>query len=187
MNCLQVEEYFSAHYEDTLDYQTLKRFESHIDECASCDQEYSLFCESIQASQELPQIEPSPAFNSILQQRLADEEREKPSLWQRVQSSFVLPRWAYGLAFLLVLASSASFLYFDDLFNGNTQSEINGEFISTQSPDSLTQYPSEINHRFLPRSFGGAGSSFTTSSRPMQQNYVLKHVSYTTSSTAGGL
>ena len=182
MNCLQAEELFSAHYEDTLDYQALERFESHIDECDACEREYTLFQESVRASQQLPQIEPSPSFTATLQQRLSDEERETLSFWQRFQHLFTLPKWAYGLAFILVLASSASFLYYDDLLNGSTQSELNGEFISTESSNSPTQFPTEIDDRFLPRRFSGIDST-----QPMQRNYVLKRVSYATTSTAGGL
>ena len=95
MNCLQAEEHFSAHYEDSLDYQTLQRFESHIDECQGCEREYTLFCESVQASQQLPQIEPSPTFSATLQQRLSEEERETLSFWQRFRQLFILPKWAY--------------------------------------------------------------------------------------------
>ncbi len=187
MNCLQVEEHFSAHYEDTLDYQTLQRFESHIDECQGCEREYTLFRESVQASQRLPQIEPSPSFTSTLQQRLSEEQRDTLSFWQRFRHLFILPKWAYGFAFILVLASSVSFLYYDNIFKSSTRSEVDREFISTTGSDSSTQFPLEINDRFLPRSFGGVDSTFSTSSRPMQRNYVLKRVSYTTTSTAGGL
>lgn len=187
MNCLQAEERFSAHYEDTLDYQTLQRFEAHINECQGCEREYTLFRESVQASQQLPQIEPSPLFTSTLQQRLSEEERDTLSFLQRLRNFIILPKWTYGLAFILVLLSSVSFLYYDDLFNGGTQSQLEGEFISEPGSDSSTQFPSEINDRFLPRSFGGIDSTFSTSSRPMQRNYVLKRVSYTTTSTAGGL
>lgn len=187
MNCLQAEENFSAHYEDMLDYQTLQRFESHIDECQGCERKYSLFRESIQALQQLPQIEPSPSFTATLQQRLSGEHREAHSFWQRLQNLFILPKWAYGVAIILLLASSVSLLYYDDLFNSDTPSEIDGEFISAPSSDAPAQFPSDIDDRFLPRSFSGVDSAFTTSSRPMQRNYVLKRVSYTTTSTAGGL
>lgn len=187
MNCLQAEEHFSAHYEDSLDYQTLQRFESHIDECQGCEQEYTLFRESVQASQQLPQIEPSPSFSSTLQQRLSEEERETLSFWQRLRQVLIIPKWAYGFAVILILASSVSFLYYDDVFNGSPQSDVNGEFSIAPGSNSQTQIPSEIDDRFLPRSFGGIDSAFTTSSQPMQRNYVLKRVSYTTTSTAGGL
>ena len=187
MNCLQAEELFSAHFEDALDYQTLQRFDSHIDECQGCQQEYTLFRESIQASQQLPKIDPSPTFTATLQQRLSEEQRETLPFWVRLQNLLTLPKWTYGLAFILILASSVSFLYYDDIFNGSTQSEVDGEYISTPGFDSQTQFSSEIGDRFLPRSFGGVGSAFTTSSQPMQRNYVLKRVSYTTTSTAGGL
>lgn len=187
MNCLQAEEHFSAHYEDTLDYQMLRRFESHIDECEGCEREYILFRESVQASQQLPQIEPSPTFTATLQQRLSGEQRGTLSFLQRLRQLFILPKWAYGLAIILAFTSSVSFLYYDDIFNGRPQSEINSEYISTESSNSQTQFPMEIDDRFLPRSFGSINSTFSTSSRPMQRNYVLKRVSYTTTSTAGGL
>ena len=43
MKCLQAEEHFSAHFEDTLDYQTLQRFEAHLAACETCQQEYTRF------------------------------------------------------------------------------------------------------------------------------------------------
>ena len=43
MNCLQAEEHFSAHFEDTLDYQTLQDFEAHLTECEACQHEYVRF------------------------------------------------------------------------------------------------------------------------------------------------
>ncbi len=188
MNCLQAEEHFSAHYEDTLDYQTLQRFELHIDECQGCQQEYTLFRRSVQVSKQLPQIEPSPTFSRTLQERLSGEQREALSFWQRLQQLFILPKWVYGFAIMLVFAFSVSLLYYDDIFNDSPQSEVdNGESVSTSVSDSSTQFPIEMGDRFLPRSFGGVDSASTTSSRPMQRNYVLKRVSYTTTSTAGGL
>jgi anti-sigma factor RsiW len=85
MNCLQAEENFSAHFEDALDYETLQRFESHIAECTTCQHEYAQFQDSVTASQRLPQIEPSPYFETTLQQRLSEEQRETFSFWQRLQ------------------------------------------------------------------------------------------------------
>lgn len=186
MNCLQAEEHFSAHYEDTLDYQTLQRFESHISDCQGCQQEYTLFRKSVQSSQQLPQIEPSPSFLTTLQERLAEEQRGTLSFWQRLIHLLILPKWVCGFAVVLILASASSFLYYDDLFYSDSPSNVD-EFVSTRSSDSSTQFPSEIKDGYLPRRFGGSDSSFTTSTQPMQPRYILKQVSYTTSSTAGGL
>ena len=95
MHCLQAEEHFSAHYEDTLDYRVLRDFEAHLDTCEACQSEYTRFQESVKAIQQLPQIEPSPDFMPRLQQRLAEERREigvlrkllQPS-WERLQDMF---------------------------------------------------------------------------------------------------
>ena len=76
MNCLQAEEHFSAHFEDTLDYQTLQGFEGHLAACEACQQEYARFQESVKAVQQLPQIEPSPYFMPTLLQRISEERRE---------------------------------------------------------------------------------------------------------------
>ena len=76
MNCLQAEEHFSAHFEDTLNYQVLRDFEAHLSECEACQHEYACFQESVKAVQQLPQIEPSADFMPSLLQRLAEERRE---------------------------------------------------------------------------------------------------------------
>ena len=88
MNCLQAEEHFSAHFEDTLDYQTLQGFEEHLAACEACQHEYTRFQESVKAVQQLPQIEPSPYFMSTLQQRLATEQREPSSVKESVATGW---------------------------------------------------------------------------------------------------
>ena len=185
MNCLQAEENFSAHLEDALDYQMLQRFESHIAECVTCQREYARFSESVKASQQLPQIEPSPYFIPTLQQRLAAEQRETLPFWQRLQRIFNMPKWALsGIMVLLLITATVTFLYHDDWFNREIRPS--NEQISTIGPVMFSESP-PINNQFLPRASGRSDFPSTISTQPMQQHYTLKRVSYTTLSNGGGL
>ncbi|RKU12064.1 hypothetical protein C6502_06715 [Candidatus Poribacteria bacterium] len=185
MNCLQAEENFSAHLEDALDYQTLQRFESHIAECTTCQREYARFSESVKVSQQLPQIEPSPYFIPTLQQRLAEEQRDRLSFWQRLQGTFSMPKWAIsGVMVGLLITGTITFLYHDDWFNRENQPS--NEQISTPRAELSSGSPS-LNNQFLPRASGTSNFPSTISTQPPQQHYTLKRVSYTTVSTEGGL
>ena len=84
MNCLKVEEQFSAYIEDELDYQAVRAFETHLSTCESCRQEFTLFRESLDLLHQLPQIEPSTEFDITLQTRLAGVQVESIPFWQRV-------------------------------------------------------------------------------------------------------
>ena len=185
MNCLQAEENFSAYLEDALDYQTLQRFESHIAECATCRREYARFSESVKASQQLPQIEPSPYFIPTLQQRLAAEQRGTLSFWQRLLHIFNMPKWALsGIMVLFFITATVTFLYHDDFFNRETP--LPNEQLSTPRTGLSSESPS-INNQFLPSASGTSDFPGTISTQPMQKHYTLKRVSYTTASTGGGL
>ncbi len=197
MNCLQAEEHFSAHLEDTLDYQALQGFEEHLAACEACQHEYTRFQESVKAVQQLPQIEPSPYFMSTLQQRLATEQREPSSVkeesvatgWGRVLDVFRRPSWAYSGIMALILAAAGIFFYQNNpLFNqdfrpASVATISQGEQITT-SPEALRiELP-----RFARNSRQFAPSNvISTPTQPMQQRYMLKQVSYTTTSTSGGL
>ena len=111
MNCLKVEEQFSAYLEDELDYQAVRAFEAHLNTCESCRQEFTLFRESLDLLHQLPQIKPSTEFDVTLQARLADTQVESIPFWQRVlQPLHGQVRWALsGIAVLLVIVSG---LYF---------------------------------------------------------------------------
>lgn len=170
MNCLQAEEYFSAHFEDALDYQTLQDFEGHLAECEACQQEYSRFQESVKVTQQLPQIEPSPYFTSMLMQRLAEEQREINSVkgigasWKRLLDVFRRPIWAVSGIVALILTIGGTYLHQEGfLFDQDP--------VSTVETLEVTQ-----DNRVTPRP-----------RQPMQQHYVLKQVSYTNTSTRGGL
>ncbi len=196
MNCLQAEEHFSAHFEDTLDYQTLHRFEEHLAVCEACQHEYTRFQESVKAVQQLPQIDPSPYFMSTLQQRLATEEREPGSVkesvatgWGKLLDVLRRPRWAFSGIMALILAAAGTFFYQDgSFFNQDLRStpvapmSQSGQIVTSPEvlPESLPRF-SRDGSQFL------RGSIISTPRQPMQQRYMLKQVSYTTTSTSGGL
>ena len=196
MNCLQAEEHFSAHFEDTLDYQTLQGFEGHLAECETCQHEYVRFQESVKAVQQLPQIEPSPYFMSTLQQRLATEERDPRSLkgiavtgWKQLLDVLRRPKWAFSGIMALILAAAGTYFYqehplFDrDLRPAPVATMSQGEQITTP-PDTF----GVGSQRFVRDSNGLLPSdAIPTPTRPMQQRYMLKQVSYTNASTSGGL
>ena len=197
MNCLQAEEHFSAHFEDTLDYQTLQDFEEHLAACEACQHEYTRFQESVKAVQQLPQIEPSPYFMSTLQQRLATEQREPSSVkesvatgWGRLLDVLRRPRWAFSGIMALILAAAGTFFYQDgSLFNRDLRST---PVVAPMSQRAQVATPPEALPESLPHfsrddSQFLRGSIISTPRQPMQQRYMLKQVSYTTTSTSGGL
>ncbi len=198
MKCLQAEEHFSAHFEDTLDYQTLQRFEEHLAACEACQQEYTRFQESVKAVRQLPQIEPSPDFMPTLLQRLAEEQREIGGVseiigtsWKRLQDVFRRPRWAFsGIVALLLIAVVGGYLYQDGFLSDRDAQPtvvITPASEESQVGPSPVELPVDVRrsvpdvNRFLPR---GVTS---TSQQPMQRHYILKQVSYTNASTRGGL
>ena len=196
MNCLQAEELFSDHLEDTLDYQTLQGFEEHLAACEACQHEYARFQESVKVVQELPQIEPSPYFMSTLQQRLATAQRETSSTkeiaatgWRHLLDILRRPKWAFSGIIALLLAASGIYFYQEGpLFNQDASQMLVAPtsedqqtaplpvMLSTRQPRRLTGDNSRLQRRNV----------FSTPAQPMQQRYMLKQVSYTTS-TSGGL
>lgn len=186
MNCVQAEEHFSAHLEDTLDYQTLQDFESHLTECEACQGEYARFQDSVNVVQQLPQIEPSPYFMSALQQRLATENSETDSVkdvvitqWEQLLDVFRRPKWAFSGVIALILAVAGTYFY-QDLRPAPVAPTPRTEQIAT-SPEVFPVQQSGDRNRLL------RGSVISTPTQPMQQRYMLKQVSYTTAATSGGL
>ncbi len=196
MNCLQAEEHFSAHLEDTLDYQTLRGFEGHLSECEACQHEYTRFQESVKAVQQLPQIEPSPYFMSTLQQRLATEQRDPSSVkeiaatgWRQLLDILRRPKWAFSGIMALILAAAGTYFYQENpLFDQNLRP---APVATTSQQEQITTPPETL--RVGPQRFARDSSRFlpsdviSTPTRPMQQRYMLKQVSYTNASTSGGL
>ena len=192
MNCLHAEEHFSAHYEDTLDYQTLQGFEEHLAACEACQQEYARFQESVKAVQQLPQIEPSPYFMPTLMQRISEEQRETGGVreiaatgWKQLLDVFRRPVWAFSGIMALILAVTGTYLYQDGfLFDRDSRAAA----ITSESQE-IPVATSPVGTR---RAVGNSsprlpGGVISTPVRPMQQHYVLKQVSYTNASTGGGL
>ena len=192
MNCLQAEEHFSAHFEDTLDYQTLQGFEGHLAACETCQQEYARFQESVKAVQQLPQIEPSPYFMPTLLQRISEERSETGGVkeisatsWKQLLEVFRRPVWAFSGIMALILAMTGTYFYQEGfLFDRDARSTA-----VTSAPQEVQVATSPIetrrsigdNSRLLP------SGVISTPAQPMQQHYVLKQVSYTNASTGGGL
>lgn len=195
MNCLQTEEYFSAHFEDTLDYQTLQAFEAHLTACKGCRHEYVLFQESVKAAQQLPQIDASPYFMPALQQRLAEEQPEELSFWRQLIQVVNRPRWQFSGIMLLIFAAASIYFYQEGTFDRNTrpttirntQTSQQTEQIARPLRTQLPPVPTLNNRQFLPRSLGTTSVWPSRASQPMQQHYLLKTVSYANSSTRGGL
>ena len=196
MNCLQAEEHFSAHFEDTLDYQTLQGFEGHLADCEACQHEYARFQESVKVVQQLPQIEPSPYFMSTLQQRLATEERDPSSVkeiavtgWRRLLDVLRRPKWAFSGIMALILAAAGTYFYQE--ISPFDQSLHLTPVASTSQTEQITTSPERLRVE-LPRFVRNNSqlqrrSVLSTPAQPMQQRYMLKQVSYTNASTSGGL
>lgn len=192
MNCLQAEEHFSAHFEDTLDYETLQGFEEHLAACEVCQQEYARFQESVKVVQQLPQIEPSPYFMPTLLQRIAEEQREIGGVkgiatagWKQVLDVFRRPVWAFSGILALILAVTGTYLYQDGfLFDRDSDATA----ITSESQE-IRVATSPVRTRRVVGNSGQPlpGGVIPRSGRPMQQHYVLKQVSYTNASTRGGL
>lgn len=183
MNCLQVEENFSAHYEDMLDYETLQRFELHMMDCEACQTEYTQFIESVKSSQRLPQVEPSSSFHTRLQHRLSEEERDVLTFWQRLQLFPNTGKIAFGVVMIFIIATAGAFIYQNNFFTRDSQPIDRNDYITTSDPQS----PIDNNDLLQPRGFDSVDPFTFFSTQPMQQHYILKQVSYTTASTAGGL
>ena len=192
MNCQQAEEHFSAHFEDTLDYQTLRGFEEHLATCEACQQEYARFQESVKAVQQLPQIEPSPYFMPTLLQRIAEEQDEINGVkgttttgWKQLVDVFRRPVWAFSGILVLILAVTGTYLYQDGfLFDQDADSTV----VTPESQKVQVATSPVVTRRAVGNGSQRLPSGVTRPSvRPLQQHYILKQVSYTNASTRGGL
>lgn len=192
MNCLQAEKHFSAHFEDALDYELLQTFEDHLAGCETCQQEYTRFQASVKVVQQLPQVEPSPYFMPLLQERLAAEPiasggvKEIAAIgWKRLLAALRRPVWAFSGITALILAVGGGYLYQEGfLFDDDIGSSIvapEAQEIQIATPPVPTGRAVGNNGQILPRNV------ISTQQRPLQRHYVLKQVSYTNASTRGGL
>lgn len=197
MNCLQIEENFSSHLEDMLDYQSLQIFDEHLENCEACQKEYELFCESVSELQQLPQDQPSPDFLSTLQQQLNQEQPVRLSFWQRLNTQFITPKWTLSGGLVILLVITGMFLYQFNIDNkDNTQLDPLTQTDKIVEDKTSSVFVEGSRHRtnsstlrnsLTPSGIGSSIFSNTVSGKPMQRRYVLKQVSYSTPITGGGL
>lgn len=127
MNCLQAEEYFSAHFEGTLDKKTSQRFEEHLAGCPTCEREYDNFQKTMGLLQHLPEIEPPPYITPGLLERIEQHKRggavDNPFVpgWRRLLESFRRPVWAVSGVMVLIFLVAGVYMYQDRfLFEGDS-------------------------------------------------------------------
>ena len=204
MNCLKVEEQFSAYIEDELGYQGIKALEGHLAGCARCRREFLLFRESLDLTRRLPKIEASPEFDISLQIRLADAQIEPAPLSVRIMDFFQF-RSAWALAGIAAL-----FVMFAGVYTYQNALIKPSPVVARTNSPSIHVRPApqtEISRRGLWQSeFPLAGPqlipqpSLTISRSPeverfsgpqepqrIERNYILQTVNYTDAPTGGGL
>ena len=196
MNCLQAEEHFSAHFEDTLDYQTLQDFDGHLSACEACQREYTRFQGAVKSVQHLPQIEPSPYFMSTLQQRLDTVARDPRGItevlttgWKQVLDVFRRPKWAVSGLMALILAAAGAYFYQENPLFTRELRPVPAVTLYEQEQRTMPADTFSEGSRRSVRELGEVVpmSVMPAPARPMQQRYLLKQVSYTNASTSGGL
>ena len=202
MNCLQVEEQFSAYLEDELDYQTVKTFEAHLTSCESCHHEFTSFRKSVNLLHQLPQIEPSAGFNVALRRRLANIQVEPISSWYRALNMLRLrPVWAFSGFATIALVMLVSIYLYQNAFFKSPHAELASDL---NTPSVIQRYvlPDEFGRQerllstppyFNPQrptnglKFDGASVLQEQQPRRIERNYILQTVSYTDAPTGGGL
>lgn len=201
MNCLTVEEHFSAYLEDELDYQAIKEFEAHLTDCESCHQSFGLFRESLNLLHQLPHVEPSGSFDRAVEARVCDIDVEPIPLWHNILDALrAQPAWAFsGLAAILVAGLVGIYLYQDapDAYTSSRPTIVvnSGQNVDVQrvdKGDNREELSLPVRRVNLPLLIED-GELYRTEvfdSRPpqrMQQNYILQTVDYTNAPRSGGL
>lgn len=121
MDCVRVEEQFSAYLEDELDYKATKAFDTHLANCESCHNGFLLFRESVNLLHRMPSIDPSPNFDTALQTRLANAHMDSISWWRRplkaIRSQSI---WAFsGIALGIGVCAIAGIYLYQNSYVGN--------------------------------------------------------------------
>ena len=133
---------------------------------------------------------------AALQQRLDAEQRETDSVketvkisWKQLLDIFHRPKWAFSGAIALILAATG--IYFSQYASFFDQTPRPAQVAPISQTEQVTTSP-ESPRIELPRFVRGSSQlipsgAISTPAQPMQQHYMLKQVSYTTTSTSGGL
>lgn len=206
MDCVKVEEQFSAYLEDELDYQTTKVFESHLANCGSCQNGFTLFRESVNLLHQMPSIEPSPNFDSDLQSRLANAQMDSIPWWRRTLAAIRLQSaWAFsGIALGIgVCAIAGIFLYQNAYVEDHAISVARTEDTPNVRPNVLPPPRIRVDDSWLGRTSplvpdlerqrlvefpAFEGPVFPKAIQPqrVERNYILQTVTYTDAPTRGG-
>lgn len=207
MDCVIVEEQFSAYLEDELDYQTTKVFETHLANCGSCQNGFTLFRESVNLLHQMPSIEPSPSFDSDLQSRLANAQMDSIPWWRRtlaaIRSQSV---WAFsGVALGIGVCAIAGIYLYQNAYVGNETISV----VSTENTPNVRRYDVlpppriRVDDSWLSRTsplvpdlerqrlvefpaFEGPVFPKTVQPQRVERNYILQTVTYTDTPTRGG-
>ena len=206
MDCVGVEEQFSAYLEDELDYQATKAFETHLANCGSCHNGFILFRESVNLLHQMPSIEPSPNFDTVLRTRLANAQMESIPWWRRaLEAMRSQSAWAFsGMAMGIGICAIASIYLYQNSFVGNEDiAVVRTEDTSSARryvlppprirvddswPDKQSPLIPDLNRQRLVEFPAFEDSVFPKEVQPqrVERNYILQTVTYTDASTNGG-
>jgi len=98
MNCGHTEKKLVAYLDGRLTMAERRQFEAHLALCAVCRERAQGFRSVWDALDELPPLAPSPAFDSRVKARLAQEQR-RAGFWSWIMPS---PRMAFAATALLI-------------------------------------------------------------------------------------
>ena len=98
MNCGHTEKKLVAYLDGRLTMAERLQFEAHLALCAVCRERAQGFRSVWDALDELPPVAPSPAFDSRVKARLAQEQR-RAGFWSWIMPS---PRMAFAATALLI-------------------------------------------------------------------------------------
>ena len=72
MNCRRYQKLFSAYLDGYLSVRKRLRLQAHLEECEHCAEDFARVRELVALTNRLPEIQPSPDFDRVLQAKLSD-------------------------------------------------------------------------------------------------------------------
>jgi hypothetical protein len=107
MNCRRYQKLFSAYLDGYLSVRKRLRLQDHLEECEHCAEEFARVREVVALTNRLPEIQPSPDFDRVLQTKLSDSK-------SATAFSLLFGRRAiaiFGAICLLLIVISSVYLY----------------------------------------------------------------------------
>jgi len=201
MNCLMVEEGFSAYLEDELDYKSIIEFDAHLTDCELCYQSFEQFRESLKLLHQLPHVEPSVTFDRVVEAGVGDIGREPISFWSNILDALRdQAAWALsGLMALLVAGLVSIYLYENDRDMHTSfpptmvvNSAQNADVQRVDRVDNQTQLSLPVRRVNLPLVVEDGElyrADFFESHAPqrIRRNYILQTVDYNDAPRSGDL